>query len=410
LTVSKLVFLSYFKKMKAQPSWQVNKIKRENATKNENNNPNVTIDLTESYDNSKRVMDLTKSYDERRVTRKKDRKKNRRDPVFFVDIIATTEYENWLDPCTDNRLCLNHKGPFANLYWEFIANDKNPANGIRQVVVNTRSFPSEANRPVPQILSDLSSNWTKEMEKRRSRGQKQSVVSLNYASFQSDAEIVFREAEALNENDVEIIENEVNHEHDQVFQRTGGSESRRNIDKDSVSSYYCLLGMRAFKTPNRNENVFNILLQSPTTPLTVADFESNSRAQLPYLYANTLIDNPEKGRSVDDTEKLKAWLSTMPPQPKERLKGFKEGDAQKWVETLYNTSSSRMEDFFVLNRIMKKLHDPRLILTTKDEYNEQRLLQTDQEIIDSLPEQEFFTRVNNSQNAGKLHDVINSII
>ena len=101
-----------------------------------------------------------------------------------------------------------------------------------------------------------------------------------------------------------------------------------------------LLGLRAFKTPNVNQSVFNILSTSELINKTTvaADFADNSKALLVYNYRNTVANNDM--RSVEEKQDVDIWLQTVPPKPINVLKGFPKGTATFWSRSCACTRES----------------------------------------------------------------------
>lgn len=96
--------------MKAQPSFKCHVVDLTDL--NTDSKPNIKSDET---------IDLDKLVGDRRVERKANNKRiqRRTDPVRFVDLKGTADYEAFFSPHLDPKLTLNTKGPFANLFWSF---------------------------------------------------------------------------------------------------------------------------------------------------------------------------------------------------------------------------------------------------------------------------------------------------
>lgn len=158
---------------------------------------------------------------------------------------------------------------------------------------------------------------------------------------------------------------------------------------------WVLLGLRAFKSPNNTQQVFNILSKSPEDEqLETADFDSEMRAHLPYSYARNVCKN--NSRIEDNGQKeVEEWLKSMPREPDDRSKGFKKGDADKWFKHVHGA-----DHVHALGRVLKK--SDMVQRPNKNAYaNTAQALQPDQEILDSLPTEEFFTGIRNSHNMGE---------
>ena len=85
----------------------------------------------------------------------------------------------------------------------------------------------------------------------------------------------------------------------------------------------------------------------------------------------------------------------MPPQPEPKSVGFSKGSAAKYFDSLYGHNHSS-----VLERVLKNSKDANLKRPDKSEYTDSRSLATDQEILDTLPDEVYFTTVCNSHNVG----------
>ena len=166
-------------------------------------------------------------------------------------------------------------------------------------------------------------------------------------------------------------------------------------EKPSNVGEWELLGLRAFKTTNITKQVFNILQESPKDKtLITSDFDEEMRAHLPYSYAKSVAKN--KGR-IDDNGKseVKEWVSTqMPKEPNDNHKGFKKGSAAAWLKQIHGA-----DHVHVLERVLKK-SDIVVRPSISAYVNTTQNLQPDQEVLDSLPNEEFFTTIRNSHNIG----------
>lgn len=85
------------------------------------------IDLTNSDG-----IDLSIPSDVRRELRKfkSSSTTRRKDPVNFVDLKGSANYDKFFTPHLDPKMSLNTKGPFANLYWCFSSNEQNNPNRL----------------------------------------------------------------------------------------------------------------------------------------------------------------------------------------------------------------------------------------------------------------------------------------
>jgi hypothetical protein len=166
-----------------------------------------------------------------------------------------------------------------------------------------------------------------------------------------------------------------------------------NQSETSSENEYNLLGMKAFKVRNLDERISNLLRVLPPSPIEISDFDDEVRAQLPYKYARSVLRN--NSRAVDDKQQIKEWLLTMPPQPLDHDKGFLRGSALRWFRHVYGEEAQS-----VLPRVLEKAKNPSLRRPDKDYYLDSKVLATDQETMDRLPEEIFFTAVGDSRNAG----------
>ena len=92
------------------------------------NNNKQSIDLTkDGLDYSKLYQDRT---NEKKVFYKKNKKFYHKDAVYFVDLGTTADYGAFFVPYLDDKMSLNTKGPFANLFWCFTCEE---INGERRV-------------------------------------------------------------------------------------------------------------------------------------------------------------------------------------------------------------------------------------------------------------------------------------
>jgi len=70
------------------------------------------------------AIDFTQDRYDRRAARKKKgktRKSVARDPVKFIDLPVTSNYDEYFSNCLHKKLNLNHKGPLSNLHYSFKA-------------------------------------------------------------------------------------------------------------------------------------------------------------------------------------------------------------------------------------------------------------------------------------------------
>lgn len=106
--------------MKAQPSYQCN----------------VKADIKPSLEDVSDGIDLSKCHGERREDRKNKQKliKRRTDDIHFVDLPGTANYDDFFNEFIDDKLSLNIKGPFANLFWKFsVVNEAMETSNERRV-------------------------------------------------------------------------------------------------------------------------------------------------------------------------------------------------------------------------------------------------------------------------------------
>ena len=344
--------------MKPHPSWSSG-LKKEKGNKD---------------DKPSEAIDLTLDHGSRRVDRKKSSNQNERrtDPFHFKDLPGSYDYDAYYAPCFDEKLKLNIKGPFANLHWTFSSFE---SDSNRRVVTETRPFQSQPGKPVPQFLPNFKSPWHRQFGKLEER------VNINMETFRQEIDAVIQSSEEM---------------------------KMKNADGDD--NEWEILGLRAYKVPNETTISFNVLNRSPDQPLAVADFAADSSALIVYAYANN-IEN-DSSRSVDDKVEVKEWLKTMPPRPPKSKKkdshannektskanaGFKSGAASSFFKDMYGDDHS-----CVLDRVMSKSRHPDLKRPEKAAYKElYSSLQPDQEVLDSLPNENFFTTIYNSHNVGK---------
>jgi len=252
-----------------------------------------------------------------------------------------------------------------------------------QVITSTRRYQSEAGRFVPAFLPDLSTQWSK------NHGDFESVKIS--AAYKDDFDKEFREENNMGQDDVESSESES--ENDEVLSAdTNDDDDDTNEDQDDE---WTILGLRAFKVRNEDEIVNNILVGPPAESIKVAEFDSTTRARLCYNYAAAVQSND--ARSAEDKEEVRDWETrAMPPNPGHR-EGFAEGAAKNWFYHLNGENHDQ-----VLPRVLKKLTDPRLKRPSIADYSARdSLLETDQKVIDSLPEEQFYTSIGFAKNAGK---------
>jgi len=89
--------------------------------------PSELVDLT-TDSSSKRekslcsgAVDLSIPRDVRREMRKNERSNRKKDKVHFVDLHGSSNYDDYFESCFATKLCLNSKGPLANLHFSFTA-------------------------------------------------------------------------------------------------------------------------------------------------------------------------------------------------------------------------------------------------------------------------------------------------
>jgi hypothetical protein len=98
--------------------------------------PKNNVEIVE-IEESGSIIDFTQDRFERRAARKekvKKRKNISRDPVKFVDLPVTSNYDDYLENCFSKKLNLNHKSPLANLHYTFKTLIGSEDTGIRKVV------------------------------------------------------------------------------------------------------------------------------------------------------------------------------------------------------------------------------------------------------------------------------------
>lgn len=238
------------------------------------------------------------------------------------------------------------------------------------MLTETRPFPSKSGQEVPQILPDLKSDWHKIYPK--------VDQYLNLGTFREELDGILSISQPL--------------EATQIL-------SSNSSETQTLSDDWNLLGMRAFKTTNETMQVFNILSKSPKDmKMTTADFDQEARAHLPYSYARTVEKSDDR---IEDNGKLdvKEWVTNdMPEEPFDKAKGFAKGSAEKWFKKCHKVEPDA-DIVHVLERVLNK-SDIVMRPDISAYANIDQRLQPDQAVLDSLPTEEFFTSVSNSNNLG----------
>lgn len=161
------------------------------------------------------------------------------------------------------------------------------------------------------------------------------------------------------------------------------SESSGN---ESSPKEWELLGLRAYKIPNITQQVFNIISVPLINKRTkAAEFVDNIKAQTVYQYKKN-VENSD-ARCEEDKEDVNLWLQTMPPRPKG---GFRKGDAE---------AHFGKDHIHVLERVLEKSKEVKR--PEASSYADTKALDTDQKVLDSLPDQLVFTNIKNASNIGK---------
>jgi hypothetical protein len=173
-------------------------------------------------------------------------------------------------------------------------------------------------------------------------------------------------------------------------------DDSKDVDNRCSSEEWNMLGLRIFKVKNDDEIVNNILCRPPPKPIQLAEFDSSHRTQILYLYSLNVQSN--NTRAVDDIKQVEKWESSMiPPRPVDTTKGFLPGEAEKWFRKVYGDDHK-----LVLSRVLQKVRDPNLLRPNIEEYLcRDSLLDSDKQLVDSLPMEDFFTSIGCSNNAGK---------
>ena len=189
--------------------------------------------------------------------------------------------------------------------------------------------------PVPLLLPDYGSTWYKTFQK--VEDSISSSISSNLKTFRQEIDKVRSIATPIQPIEVVKIDDD-DDDDDDDGDSDSGSDS--DIDSDNATSVskpvtadskveWDLLGMRAYKIENNNEQCFNILTKPPIGSITVADFEGTLKAQHCYKYAHAVqTDKASTQQSIAD---VKAWLETIPKQPIDKSDGFKSGVAKDFV-------------------------------------------------------------------------------
>ena len=177
---------------------------------------------------------------------------------------------------------------------------------------------------------------------------------------------------------------------------TDDSDDSDEDDNTAEFNDYDMMGMRAFKVSNNNERIGNIMCKLPTEPIHVAEFGDDVHAQLVYRYVLNVAGN--KSRSVEERNDIIGFMKNeLPPRPIDKSEGFLPGAAEDWHVKLNGRNHKQ-----VLERVIQKLGDPRLIRPERLAYQNKTSLRTDQAIMDNLQEEDFFTAVGNLRNAGEV--------
>lgn len=272
--------------------------------------------------------DGSNASDTKQMKRQKLNNVRRQDEARFVDLSHTSDYDNWLKELMDKNLSLNVKGPLANLFFSFTADDES-IDDVRRVVVNARRFMTAAGKHVPFILPDLQSEW---YQKHKIRLEKDIMkkVSLEY------------NAESFRDKIIPIIDNSIN----------------KGVLLDT--KIHTILGLRPMMDDNINVQLFNILNSAPEpSSIRVADFEDGYRSQLVFGYCNRITKDPK--RTLEHKESIRNFLTTLPPKPPGD-KGYSKGDAEKWVLNKDPHYKS------VLLRVLAMSQDPHLRRPDKSKY------------------------------------------
>lgn len=233
------------------------------------------------------------------------------------------------------------------------------------MLTQSRPYPSKSGISVPQFLPNAQAKWHKRYPN-VDKHFRAADFANEIASILSDSPELLRPTTT-----------------------TELSESRLQDDDNKWN----LLGLRAYKTTNVDKAIFNILTALPGDSTRVADFHQNLKSQIIYNYARTV--KKSKDRCPEDKKAIKQFMKTMPARPEGTMvNGFPEGTAATLVKQLRGENHKN-----VLERVMDKIRHVQI--TAKKCYSDTQALATDQAILDSLPNLEFFTSVSNSVNVGK---------
>lgn len=223
------------------------------------------------------------------------------------------------------------------------------------MLVETRQFQSKSGNPVPLFLSDKRSPWHKQ-----------------FANFDQKFEM------GTFESDVDS------------FISTSNEMAEFELTSDPTrEDPWNMLGLKAFKVPNVTQSVFNILSSAINNKETIAaEYHENSNSLRPYMYQHTVESNVN--RTAEDKAEVRQWLKDcMPPKPK-GINGFPKGSAAAHFGTNHT---------HVLERVLSKSDQVRRLEPSV--YEVEKVLQTDQETMDSLSDGQIFTVIANSVNVGK---------
>jgi len=221
------------------------------------------------------------------------------DQVRFVDLTFLMNWTDYFSKAMDKQVQLGVKGPHTNHCFIFESREINSEDGsfYRQVLTSCKRFMSAAEKDVPMILPDLTSNHWKEYRKL------------------SGKRVVDYDPDSCSEEINSILQ-----------------DSIKSKDGQQLKTDTTLLGLRVFKVSNSINYIFNICEKNlKPIDLKIAPFENKVKAHMVYDYCDHIRNDTDRFTSQEKQDILDFMILNFPNKLVNIDTGFSENASSEFV-------------------------------------------------------------------------------
>ena len=228
------------------------------------------------------------------------------DEVRFIDLTFLMNWTQFFSKAMDKRIQLGVKGPHTNHSFIFEARTVDAVDGttLRQVITSCKRFMSTADKDVPIILPDLTSNHWKDYKKLANKP------------------IIDYDPEACSDEIDTMLQSKV--------------KSKDGIELHSDTT---LLGLRTFKISNSINYIFNICKNNlNSADLTIAPFEGKVKAHMVYDYCDHVRNDKVRYTDQEKQDVLDFMTSNFPQKLVNLEAGFDDNAALDFVTRIHGNN------------------------------------------------------------------------